>query len=101
MTAWVGVIVFGGETWNGDQLSPLVYTTGPKDDQDSALAAGNRKARQIMRMSALVASNGDTDDLLRASEQVAQYGAAHWTYDDCPRDVVVKVSAATDEVVFP
>lgn len=100
MSAWVGVIVFGGETWNGDQLSPLVYTTGVHDDQDEAMRAGNAKAKQIMRMSALVATE-DASELIEAAERVAFYGAAHWTYDDAPRNVVVKVSAATDEVTFP
>lgn len=94
---WVGVIVVTGETAEGRALSPLVFTTGAKDDQSLALQAGNAKAQMLCRMVALVGS--DTEELMAAGARVGHAGIAHWTEGDgTEKWIQVSVSELTDSV---
>lgn len=99
VSAWVGVIVFGGRDDRDYDLVPLTYTSGAHDSVDAAMGAGMMKAAQIMRMSALVTSDADElDALVSAAGNVAQYGAAHWSARGGTRDVSVRVCELTDGV---
>lgn len=96
---WVGVIVVTGESPEGRSLSPMVFTTGAKDDQSQALQAGNAKAQALCRYVAIVSNGHDSAELLSAGARVGHAGIASWTESDgTEKWIQVSVSELSDSV---